>query len=63
MWCTDSGICLQQHLFFIMEYVSGGTMLEALEEVEVFSEAGAQFYAAEITLALEFLHRYGIVHQ
>jgi serine/threonine protein kinase len=46
-----------------MEYVSGGNMAKELEKVRVFSEERAQFYAAEIMLALEFLHRYGILHQ
>jgi novel protein kinase C epsilon type len=46
-----------------MEYVSGGNVANELGKVRVFSEKRAQFYAAEITLALEFLHRYGIAHQ
>jgi serine/threonine protein kinase len=46
-----------------MEYLSGGNMAEELEKVGVFSEERARFYAAEITLALEFLHRYGILHR
>jgi len=63
VWCTDCGTCLQEHLFFVMEYVSGGNMAEELERVRVFSEERARFYVAEITLALEFLHRYSILHQ
>ena len=63
VWCTDCGTCLQEHLFFVMEYVSGVDMAEELEKVRVFSEERARFYAAEITLALEFLHRYGILHR
>jgi len=63
VWFTDCGTCLQKHLFFVMEYVSGGNMAEELERVRVFSEERARFYAAEITLALEFLHRYGILHR
>jgi len=46
-----------------MEYLSGGNMARELEKVGVFSEERARFYAAEITLALEFLHRYGILHR
>jgi len=46
-----------------MEYESGGNMAEELERVQVFSEERSQFYAAELTLALEFLHRYGILHR
>jgi novel protein kinase C epsilon type len=49
-------------VFFVLEYASGGNMAKELQMVRVFSEKTAQFYAAEITLALEFLHRYGILH-
>ena len=38
-------------------------MVEELERIHVFSEERTQFYAAELTLALEFLHRYGILHR
>jgi len=56
--------CFQtkEHLFFVMEYVSGSNMADELDKVKVFSEERARFYAAEITLALEFLHRCGIFH-
>ena len=47
----------------MVEELSGGDMVEELEKVGVFSKERARFYAAEITLALEFLHRYGILHQ
>jgi novel protein kinase C epsilon type len=47
-----------------MEYANGGSMFEELNKAGGrFSEKRTQFYAAEITLALEFLHRYGIVHR
>jgi novel protein kinase C epsilon type len=47
-----------------MEYASGGCMCKELKKAGgMFIEKRAQFYAAEITLALEFLHRYGIVHR
>ena len=38
-------------------------MANELQKVGVFSEKRAQFYAAEVTLALEFLHRHGILHR
>jgi len=38
-------------------------MAKELEKVQVFNEKRVQFYAAEITLALEFLHRQGILHR
>jgi novel protein kinase C epsilon type len=46
-----------------MEFMSGGDLKEHMYEVEVFSEKRAKFYIAEITLAIQFLHRHGILHQ
>ena len=42
--------------------MSGGDFKDQLTEVEVFSQKRSQFYAAEITLALQFLHKHGILH-
>jgi len=46
-----------------MEYISGGDLKEQLDEVEFFSEKRAKFYAAEITLSVQFLHQFGILYQ
>jgi serine/threonine protein kinase len=46
-----------------MEYMSGGDLKVQLDEVEVFSEERAKFYAAEITLGVQFLHQHGILHR
>jgi len=46
-----------------MEYMSGGDLRGQLDEVGVFSEERATFYAAEITLAVQFLHQQGILHR
>ncbi|GFG32399.1 hypothetical protein Cfor_05292, partial [Coptotermes formosanus] len=55
---------MKDHLFFVMEYVGGGDLMGLLHEVEGgFTEKRTQFYAAEITLAVEFLHRHGILHR
>jgi novel protein kinase C epsilon type len=47
----------------VLEFESGGNMVRELEKVQTFNEKIVQFYAAEITLALEFLHRQGILHR
>jgi novel protein kinase C epsilon type len=47
----------------MMGFESGGNLAQELEKVKVFNEKKVQFYAAEITLALEFLHRQGILHR
>jgi novel protein kinase C epsilon type len=46
-----------------MEYASGGSLLDQLQQARVFTEETAKFYAAEITLALEYLHKHGILHR
>ena len=63
LWCTDCGTCLQGHIFYVMDYMSGGDLKGQLDKVQVFSEKRAQFYTAEITLALQYLHQHGIVHR
>ena len=62
---TTMYCCFQntEHLFFVMEYMSGGNLKEQLDKVEFFSEKRTKFYAAEIVLAVEFLHQHGILHR
>ena len=45
-----------------MEYTSEGDLKDQLDEVDVFSEKRTKFYAAEITLAVQFLHELEILH-
>ena len=44
-------------LYLILEYLSGGELFMHLEREGIFLEDTACFYVAEITLALEHLHR------
>jgi len=62
---TTMYCCFQntEHVFFVMEYMSGGNLKEQLDEVEFFSEKRTKFYAAEIVLAVQFLHQHGILHR
>ena len=46
-----------------MDYMPGGTMWSKVKKEKFFSEKRAGFYAAELTLAVEFLHKCGIVHR
>ena len=55
--------CLQALLFFVMELAQGGDLRTQLDEKKRFIEPAATFYAAEIALALQFLHKQGIVHR
>ena len=46
-----------------MEYVNGGELFFHLSRERVFSEERTRFYGAEITLAIQYLHKMGIVYR
>ncbi|RWS17518.1 ribosomal protein S6 kinase beta-1-like protein [Dinothrombium tinctorium] len=50
-------------LYLILEYLSGGELFMHLEREGIFLEDTACFYLAEIVLALEHLHRQGIIYR
>eukprot|EP01136_Pigoraptor_vietnamica_P011344 Opistho-1_new@50113 len=53
----------EDRLCFVMEYVNGGELFFHLSRERIFSEDRARFYAAEILLALKYLHEHGIVYR
>lgn len=46
-----------------MEFVNGGELFWHLNQVGRFSEERARFYAAELILALDYLHTHGIIYR
>mmetsp|Transcript_10877 Transcript_10877/g.40562 ORF Transcript_10877/g.40562 Transcript_10877/m.40562 type:complete len:336 (-) Transcript_10877:193-1200(-) len=50
-------------LYMIMEYVVGGELFFHLRKVGKFPNDVAKFYAAEIILAMEYLHKQNIVYR
>eukprot|EP00826_Nyctotherus_ovalis_P049482 TRINITY_DN5992_c0_g1_i1.p1 TRINITY_DN5992_c0_g1~~TRINITY_DN5992_c0_g1_i1.p1 ORF type:complete len:363 (-),score=132.27 TRINITY_DN5992_c0_g1_i1:1249-2337(-) len=50
-------------LYIALEYVSGGDLFQHLSLSEYFPEARARFYAAEVLLALEFMHSRNIIYR
>jgi serine/threonine protein kinase len=46
-----------------MEYLSEGDLWQQLQKVDVFSQKRTQFYTAEIMLALQYIHKKGIIHR
>ncbi|XP_055325225.1 protein kinase C-like [Sitodiplosis mosellana] len=57
--------CFQttDRLFFVMEYVSGGNLRFQIQRARKFDKKRAAFYAAEVTIALQFLHLHGVVYR
>jgi len=53
----------KEKLYMILEYVCGGDLFQHLSMCEIFTESRARFYAAEIYLALSFLHSKNIVYR
>ncbi|GFR88849.1 serine/threonine-protein kinase greatwall-like [Elysia marginata] len=52
-----------QNILLVMEYMIGGDVKSLLIMYGFFPEEMACLYAAEVTLALEYLHKRGIVHR
>lgn len=50
-------------LYFIMEYIPGGDLMSLLIRFGTFDEQFARFYIAELTLAIESVHRMGFIHR
>lgn len=57
--------CFQNdsRLFFVIEFVRGGDLMYHMQRRRRLPETEAQFYAAEISLALDFLHMRGIIYR
>ncbi|KAB7499969.1 Serine/threonine-protein kinase greatwall, partial [Armadillidium nasatum] len=68
---TKSPFCVQlfyslqtaSNVYLVMEYLIGGDLKSLLTMYGYFDEPMAIFYAAELTLALDYLHSHGIVHR
>ena len=50
-------------VYLVMEYLIGGELFSRLENRAFFVESEARFYAAEVALAIEYLHSIGIIHR
>lgn len=53
----------KNRLIFVMEYVNGGELFFHLSKERVFSEDRSRFYAAEIILAVKYLHEHKVVYR
>ncbi|EEB09134.1 AGC/PKA protein kinase Pka1 [Schizosaccharomyces japonicus yFS275] len=52
-----------RNLFMVMDFVEGGELFSLLRKCHRFPERVARFYAAEVILALDYLHHNQIVYR
>jgi len=55
--------CLQKKWIYVMEFMERGDMGTKLYDAGRFPEELTRFYAVELTLAIEFLHKCSIIHR
>jgi len=53
----------ESKLYFFLDYISGGDLYDNLVKVKRFSEDQVKFFAAQIVIALGYLHQNNIVHR
>lgn len=52
-----------ENLYLVMEYLPGGDLMNLLIKKDIFSHEEAQFYTAEILLALDSVHKMKYIHR
>lgn len=53
----------KDNLYFVMDYVAGGDLMSLLCKYGVFKESLARFYIAELTCAVESVHKMDFIHR
>ncbi|KAI8365469.1 kinase-like domain-containing protein [Choanephora cucurbitarum] len=51
------------HVFLVMDYVVGGELFQLIREKKKLTETETRFYAAQVVLAIDYLHRQNIVYR
>ncbi|GCE97045.1 camp-dependent protein kinase catalytic subunit [Zygosaccharomyces mellis] len=60
MWGTFQDA---EQIFMVMDYIEGGELFSLLRKSQRFPNPVAKFYAAEVCLALEYLHANNIIYR
>ncbi|XP_020283584.1 serine/threonine-protein kinase Warts isoform X2 [Pseudomyrmex gracilis] len=53
----------KDNLYFVMDYIPGGDLMSLLIKLGIFQEPLARFYIAELTCAVESVHKMGFIHR
>ena len=62
---VEMSFCFQteERVYFVLPFVRGGELFQHLRQFKYFPEKKVQFYASIIGLALQYLHKNGIVYR
>ena len=53
----------ENNLYFVLEYMPGGDLLGLLIKLDIFPEKFARHYCAEMIMAIEEVHKMGMIHR
>lgn len=53
----------EEKFYMVFDFVAGGDLFRHLRKVKRFGEQVARFYAAQIVLALRYLHAHKIIYR
>ena len=53
----------ESRIYYVMEFLTGGDLFTRIKKEGSFTEDEAKFYASEIVLGLEHLHKNGIIYR
>ena len=64
-WIVDLKFSFQdqKYLYLGMEFLQGGDLLSLLMDKDILPECDAKFYAAELVLAIENVHKLNCIHR
>jgi len=64
-WLVKSHMCVQddEYIYYIMDFISGGDLLGYLSKIDIMKENEIRFYAAELFLAVNEIHKLGWIHR
>lgn len=51
------------HLYFVLDFCPGGELFFYLQQIGRFKEKAARFYAANVVLALRYMHSKNILYR
>lgn len=64
-WVVDLKCSFQDenYLYLVMEYLPGGDLMTLLMARDILSEDDSRFYAAQLVLAIESVHKLNCIHR